>query len=81
MAKRIPTALGDILILHSGSISTYAIGVVSHDGQQDFHGETNVKYLSNRAAALAEAKALAAPGQRIFFLDVDAAHKWREVSD
>jgi hypothetical protein len=71
VAKRIPTLRGDVLVLCSDTIPTYAVGVVSQDGQQDLRGLANVQYLSDRATALAEAKALARPGKRIFVLDVD----------
>jgi hypothetical protein len=81
MAKRIPTSRGDVLILHSKTITTYAVGIVSKDGQQDFHGEANVKYLSNSAAALAEAKATVLSGRRIFVLDIDADGAWSEISN
>ena len=62
MAKRVPTSRGDVLVLHSESIPTYAIGIVSQDGQQDFHRTTNVRYLIDRIAALAEARARIEPG-------------------
>jgi hypothetical protein len=54
---------------------------VSKDGQQDFHNEANVKYLSSLAAALAEAKATVLSGKRIFPLDIDADGGWSEVSN
>jgi hypothetical protein len=71
VAKRISTLRGDVLVLCSDTIPTYAVGVVSQDGQQDFSGVANVQYLSDRAAAVAAAQALAGPGKRIFIVDVD----------
>jgi hypothetical protein len=55
------------------------VGPVSHDGQQDFHAQTNVKYEIDRAAAVAEAKALVRPGRRIFFRNIDTGD-WSEIS-
>ncbi len=49
----------------------YAIGRVSHVGQQDFSGESGVKHARDDVAAVALAKDLVAPGGRIFLLDVD----------
>jgi len=71
VAKRISTLRGDVLVLCSDTIPVYAVGVVSQDGQQDFHGLADVQYLSARAAALAAAKAMGRPGKRIFVVDVD----------
>jgi hypothetical protein len=71
VAKRISTLRGDVLVLCSDTIPIYAVGVVSQDGQQDFRGLADVQYLSDRAAALAAAKALARSGKRIFVVDVD----------
>jgi hypothetical protein len=73
VAKRIPTLRGDVLVLCSDTIPTYAVGVVSEDGQQDLRGLANVQYLSDRATALAVAKALAQSGKRIFVLEIDNA--------
>jgi len=73
VAKRIPTRRGDVLVLCSDSIPTYAVGTVSEDGQQDLRGLANVQYLNDRATALAAAKDLAQSGNRIFVLEVDNA--------
>jgi hypothetical protein len=63
MVKRMPTQVGDILILQTTrSYTVYAVGQVSEDGQQDLHGDINVEYVSNRAAAVAAAKALIGAG-------------------
>jgi hypothetical protein len=79
MAKRIPTQLGDVLILRTDrSFTICAVGPVSRDGQQDLHHQANVKHFRDRAAAVAEAKALVAPGGHIFFLNIDSGD-WAEV--
>jgi hypothetical protein len=75
-----PTRLGDVLILQTDrDLKIHAVGQVAEDGQQDFHAQRNVKYISDRAAALAEAKALLLPGRRIFLSRLDAGH-WSEIS-
>lgn len=80
MATRIPTQIGDVLILGTDkSFSTFAVGQISKDGQQDFRGQTNVKYLSGRPAAVAEAKALVAPGRRILVRNIDDMGDWSEI--
>jgi hypothetical protein len=80
VAKLIPTKGGDVLILRTDqSFSTYAVGKVSKDGQQDFHSQTNVKYVSDRAAAEAEAKALVVRGRRIFLWNLDTGD-WSEIA-
>ncbi len=82
-SKQIPTQVGDVLILRtdqSRKSFIYGVGRVSNDGQQDFHGGANVKYVRDRAAAVAEAKALVQPRRRIFLWNLDTG-KWSEVSD
>jgi hypothetical protein len=75
-----PTRLGDVLILRTEqSFSVYAVGPVIKDGQQDFHGQPNVKYMSDRAAAVAGAKALLRPGRRIYLRNIDTG-EWAEIS-
>ena len=75
-----PTQFGDVFILRTDkSLSTHAVGPVSKDGQQDFQRHTNLKYLSGRPAALAEAKALAVPGRRTFIRNLDT-DEWAEIS-
>ena len=61
MANRIPTELGDVLILQTKqSYTIYAVGRVSRDGQQDFGSEKDVKYETDYRAAVARAKTLEA---------------------
>jgi hypothetical protein len=80
LAKHIPTHVGDVLILETDkSFTTHAVGQVSKDGQQDLHAQMNVKYGRDRAAAVAEAKALVAPGRRIFVLNIDTGD-WFDIS-
>ena len=80
-STRIPTQIGDVLILWtSQSFVIYGVGRVSKDGQQNFRGAVNVKYVSDRAVAVAEAKALVVPGRRIFLLDIDT-ETWSEISN
>jgi hypothetical protein len=68
MTTRIPTEVGDVLILRTDqSFAIYAVGQVSKTDQQDFCAQVNVKHVRERAAAVAEAKALLVPGRRIFF--------------
>jgi hypothetical protein len=81
MAKRIPTHLGDVLILRTTrSYAVHAIGRVSKDGQQDFSSEAHVNYEIDYAAAVAQAKALVLPGRRIFFRNIDTGD-WDEISN
>lgn len=81
MAKYVPTQCGDVLILRTAqSFIVHAVGQVTNDGQQDFHAQVDVKYVSTRAAAVVAAKALVGPGRRIFFRNLDTGD-WSEISD
>ena len=82
MVKRIPTEVGDVLILRSDqSFTVHVIGAISKDGQQDFENqEMPLKYETDRAAAVAQAKALVAPGRQIFFRHLDTGD-WSEISN
>jgi hypothetical protein len=81
MAKRIPTQIGDVLILRSTrSFTVHAVGRVSKDGQQDFGSEAHVRYETDYAAAVAQAKALLVAGRRMFFRNIDTGD-WREISN
>jgi hypothetical protein len=79
--KRIPTQIGDVLILWTErSYTIHVIGAVSKDGQQDFENQQMpLKFESDRAAAVAAAKALIEPGRRIFFRNLDTG-EWSIVS-
>jgi hypothetical protein len=80
--KPIPTQPGDVLILltKDRSFSVYAVGPVSKDGEQDFFTGMNVKYERDRSAAVDAAKAIVAPGRRIFFRNLDTGD-WSEISN
>jgi hypothetical protein len=81
VAERIPTQLGDVLILRTDhSFTLHAVGQVTKKGQQDFDTHVNVKYSSDRAIALADAKALIVPGRRIFFRNLDTGD-WSEITN
>ena len=79
VAKRIPTQVGDVLVLRTGqSYTTHVVGLIAQDGQQDFQGQTDLAYVDDRAAAVTQAKALVEPGRRIFFRDIDT-DDWSEI--
>jgi hypothetical protein len=81
MVKHVSTQRGDVLILWTDqSFIVYAVGQVINDGQQDFRAQTNVKYVRDRSAAVAEAKALVVPGRRIFLRNLDTGD-WSEISN
>lgn len=82
MASPVPTQVGDVLILRTDrSFTTHVIGAISEDGQQDFENQhMALKYESDHAAAVAEAKALVAPGRRIFFRNLDTG-EWSTISN
>ena len=78
-ATRLPTRRGDVLVLRTAqSFTVHVVGAVSVDGQQDFHGRTNVTYVIDRAAAIAAAEVLVESGRVIFFRDIDTG-QWSEV--
>ena len=80
MAKRIPSLVGDVLILRTTqSFAVHVVGRVSHDGQQDFSSETDVHYADDYAKAVARARALVLPGGRIYFRDIDSGD-WHEIT-
>jgi hypothetical protein len=79
VAKGIPTQIGDVLILWTDHAFTiYVVGDVSTDDQQDFHGQQNARYISDRAVAVAAAKTLVVPGRRIFIRNIDT-DDWSEI--
>ena len=80
MTGAIPTRIGDVLIICTAkSFHVYAVGRVSVDGQQSFHGEHDVQYIVDRGEAVVAAKSLMVTGRRTFLLDLDAG-EWREIS-
>ncbi len=77
---QVPTRIGDALILQTTHTYTvYAVGRVSHSGQQDFSRGAAVKHEHDDVAAVAYAKALVAPGGRIFLRNIDRGD-WSEIS-
>ena len=79
MTGEIPTHFGDVLILTTTKVgSIHIIGAISADGQQDFRSQASVTNVSGRAAAVAKAKSLIAPGGRIFILNNDTK-EWETV--
>lgn len=81
VAKRIPTKIGDVLILETDwAFEIYVVGRVTKDGQQDFHGQKDAQYISDGAAAKAAAKTLVVPGRRIFVRNIDT-DDWSEIPD
>ncbi len=80
MTGDLPTRIGDVLIICTAkSFHVYAVGRVSVDGQESFHGEHDVQYIVDRGAAVAVAKAIQSTGHRTFLLDLDKG-EWREIS-
>jgi hypothetical protein len=79
IVKRMPTHIGDVLILGTTqSYTIYGVGKVSKDGQQDFGRQTGITYANDHAAAVTQAKALVAPGRKIFFGNIDTG-EWSEI--
>ena len=77
---RIPTEVGDVLVVRTAqTFSIHAIGVVTKNGQQNFRGQERVTYVTDHEEALTEARALCAPGRRIFLLDMDIGD-WSQMS-
>jgi hypothetical protein len=80
-SKRIPTRVGDVLILHTElTFTIYVIGRVTADGQQDFHGRDgdDLKQERSPVTALAAAHRLRTPGHRVFLLHLDTG-EWSEI--
>jgi hypothetical protein len=75
-----PTQVGDVLMLWTNqTFTTYAVGLVSKNGQRDFCGQTPVAHERDRAAAIAKATALVLPGHRIVLCSMDTG-VWSEIS-
>jgi hypothetical protein len=80
IVKRIPTRIGDVLILETTqSYTIYGVGKVSRDDQQDFGSQTSITYADDRASAVIQAKALLAGGRKIFLRNIDTG-EWSEIS-
>ena len=86
MTTRIPTELGDVLILRTDhSFTLHVVGAITLRGQQDFdtypkaNPHARLQRATDRAAAIAAAKALLVPGRRIFFRHLETG-EWSEIS-
>jgi hypothetical protein len=80
MAKVIETAPGDVLILCTDRVShLYAVGPVTHDGQQAFLESRQPIYANDRTAASAIARAMVTPGRRIFIREF-CESEWSALS-
>jgi hypothetical protein len=78
-AAAVPTQTGDVLILHTAhTFCVYAVGLVTHDGQQGFNAYMAVHHAADYDNALAHATTLRAHGRRLFFLNIDT-HRWRAL--
>jgi hypothetical protein len=77
----IPTQLGDVLILQAESgVTIHAVGRDTKAGQQDFHHiEPAPIYVVDFAEAVARARPLVAPDQRIFLAKIDS-DLWSELA-
>ena len=79
VAKRIPTEIGDVLILQTTrSYTVYAVGRVTERGQQDFGHDAKTAYIADYDAAVAHATALVRPGASIFVRNLDTG-AWSEL--
>ena len=76
MADPMPTEIGDVLILHSKSNPTHAVGAISKVGQQTL--KANMSNERGRPAAEAAARALVMPGRRIYIKNTDTG-AWAEL--
>ena len=81
MEKQWPTDIGDVLILRTRlSYTVYAVGSVVTAGQHDFCHSEQVRHVTTHADAVNAAKAIVAPGGRIYLLDIDT-QEWSQISN
>ena len=78
---RIPTQLGDVLILQTErGLKIHAVGRVTKAGQSDFHSATPAPiYVVDYDEAVAVAQTLIAPGRRLFLVKIDREDDWSEL--
>jgi hypothetical protein len=76
MKGKIPTQVGDVLILPAKTGSLVAVGPVSTDGQQNLTADHRT--VGGRPTAEVEARKLVMPGSHIYFTDDKG--EWHEVS-
>jgi hypothetical protein len=83
MTDKIPTQVGDVLILKTDKAgSTYAVGSIKRDGQQDFKGEMigeSQQRVKGYEKAKTTAKAMVMPG-RVIYIRADDTGQWEELS-
>jgi hypothetical protein len=74
----IPTQAGDVVVFRTmKTFKTFAVAVVSKNGQQDIASDPAF-HTPDHHAAIAKATSLRRPDTRIFFCDIDA-RKWSEL--
>lgn len=80
MTGPIPTKPNDVLILHTLKAATrHAVGPVTQQAEQDLQHAPHVDYVSDRSAAEARARELAArSGGRIFVVNTDT-EEWEQL--
>jgi hypothetical protein len=77
---RIPTQVGDVLILQTErGVRIHAVGRVDKVGQQDFHAQPTPLYIVDHDEAIAMAQTLLTPGRRIFLVKLDSG-QWTNLS-
>ena len=81
MEKQWPTEIGDVLILRTRlSYTVYAVGSVVTAGRHDFSHSEQVRHVTTHADAVNAAKAIVAPGGRVYLLDIDT-EEWSQISN
>jgi hypothetical protein len=79
LTGRVPTRIGDVLILTSpGGGGLYALGGISVDGQQDLHYLGGLQYVKGRQVAESEARLLVIPNGDIYLRDIHTG-EWDEI--
>jgi hypothetical protein len=77
---RMPTVLGDVLILQTETgVRIHAVGRATKAGQQDFHHSEAPIYIVDHAEAIAAARRFVAPGCKIFLLILEGGD-WSEIT-
>ncbi len=77
--KRIPTRIGDVLILMTRkTFTSYSVGVVSKDHPQDFEDDPNISHVTDMVGAVAVARSRLVAGRRIFLRNM-ATGDWSAI--
>ena len=80
MDQQMATRIGDVLILSTAhSFTLHIAGRITTDEQQDFHMQTGVEHVVERAAAIAMARRMVAPEGRVFLRNIDS-NEWSLIS-